>query len=97
MGEFLEIDPATLRLPGSRIDGADPAKLYRQIAKHGKSLEGMPPILVSRAKDGELVINKGVTRASRAARLRPGALVPVDVIDDYPVAGSRLPTVGEKL
>jgi hypothetical protein len=43
---FFDVDPATLRLPSERIDGADPAKLQRQIARHGNSLTGMPPVLV---------------------------------------------------
>jgi hypothetical protein len=38
--EFLQVDPAALHLPGSRMDGADPMKLQRQVAKHGTSTEG---------------------------------------------------------
>ena len=65
--EFLQVDPATLHLPGGRRDGVDPMKLHRQIARHGMSVAGMPPLEVSRGTDGELVINDGVTgqRASR--------------------------------
>jgi len=37
-----DVDPAELRLPSSRSSGADPAKLQRQIAKHGTSTAGMP-------------------------------------------------------
>jgi hypothetical protein len=70
--EFLEVDPARLHVPGTRRDGADPYKLLRQVAKHGTSIAGMPPIEVSRATDGELVINDGVTRATRVARDRDG-------------------------
>ena len=44
--------PANLRLPPSLAQGADPGKLARQIAKHGKSLDGMPPLQVVRGKDG---------------------------------------------
>jgi hypothetical protein len=53
---YFDVDPATLRLPNERRDGADPAKLQRQIARHGRSLIGMPPVLVYRGSDGELVI-----------------------------------------
>jgi hypothetical protein len=59
--EFLDVDPRTLRLPPSRRDGADPVKLQRQIVRHGKSLQGMPPVLVYRGFDAELMITDGVT------------------------------------
>ena len=49
--------------PAARpAQGADPGKLARQIAKRGKSLDGMPPVQVIRGKDGHLRINDGVTR-----------------------------------
>jgi hypothetical protein len=95
--EFLDVDPRTLRLPPSRRDGADPGKLHRQIARHGTSIAGMPPILVSRGTDGELSINDGVTRATRVAKLLPGTAVPVEVIDEPPRAFGDRPTIGEKL
>ena len=66
--EFLEVDPATLHLPGGRRDGVDPMTLHRQMARHGLSIEGMPRLEVSRGTDGELVINDGVTRATRVAK-----------------------------
>lgn len=95
--EFLQVDPATLHLPGSRRDGADPIKLARQIAKHGNSIEGMPPPEVKRGSDGELVIYDGVTRATRAAKYLPSTPITVEVTGKLkgPVAG--LPKVGEKL
>ena len=95
--EFLVVDPRTLRLPPSRIQGADPAKLQRQISRHGRSLQGMPPILVYRGSDGELKISDGVTRATRAAKLCPGTSVPVEVLSTLPQSFSSLPTVQEKL
>jgi len=70
--EFLQVDPASLHLPGSRRDGADPGKLQLQLAKHGTSVAGMPPPEVKRGSDGELVIFDGVTRATRVAKYRPG-------------------------
>src|SRR5258708_13056377 len=93
--EFLEVDPAGLHVPASRRTGADPYKLHRQIAKQGTSIAGMPPIEVSRGTDGELVINDGVTRATRAARCFPGAKVPVEVIDPLPIPPDQFPTLGE--
>ena len=42
--ELLDVDPGILHLPPSRDTGADPGKLQRQIARHGKSTAGMPLI-----------------------------------------------------
>ncbi len=95
--EYHNVDPCTLRLPSSRVAGADPVKLQRQIARHGKSTQGMPPIFVYRATDGEFIIADGVTRATRVAKLIPSQLVCVEVIGDFPTPGSKLPTVGDRL
>jgi hypothetical protein len=94
---FLDVDPRTLRLPTTRRSGADPAKLHRQIARFGTSVAGMPPLLVSRGNDGELVISDGVTRATRVAKLLPGMLVRVEVIDDLPIPVGAYPSVGDLL
>jgi len=95
--EFLQVDPATLHLPGGRRDGVDPIKLHRQIARHGISVAGMPPLEVSRGTDGELVINDGVTRATRVAKFLPGTSVTVEVTGVLPVSVGGLPTVRERL
>ena len=95
--EWLDVDPSTLRLPWSRRDGADPIKLARQIANHGRRTDGMPDIVVYRAADGELIISDGVTRATRVAKLLPGRLVRVEVIGKMPVNGTTYATVKEKL
>ena len=58
-------------------------------------MQGMPTLEVSRGSDGELMINDGVTRATRIATLLPGVLVRVEVIDDYPAAVGHLPTIGD--
>ena len=99
MREFLFVDPVDLYLPpGIRSQGADPTKLARQIARHGNSLNGMPPVELTRGRDGKLRINDGVTRATRAAKLRPGELIPAEVIATHPnLDVTRTPRVGEKL
>jgi hypothetical protein len=94
---FLEVDPLALRLPTTRREGADPAKLQRQIAHYGTSLDGMPPLLVYRGSDGMLMIADGVTRATRAAKLRPGITIKVEVVGDLRKPCAHLPTVGERL
>src|SRR5688572_18776283 len=96
-GNTFEVDPRTLRLPPARASGADPAKLQRQIAAFGRSVTGMPHLLVYRASDGELVIYDGVTRATRIALLVPGQTVSVEVVGDLPVPANRFPTVEERL
>jgi hypothetical protein len=94
---YLDVAPRTLRLPWSRRDGADPIKLARQVSRHGKSIQGMQPLWVYRASDGELVISNGVTRATRVAKRLPGTPVRVEVIGDLSVPGAVTPTVGDRL
>src|SRR5216110_2904191 len=93
---FLDVDPRRLRLP-SRSAGADTWKLQRQIARFGASTTGMPALEVSRGTDGELMINNGVTRAARVAKLAPGTPVRVEVIDDLPIAVGHFKNVGDTL
>ena len=95
--EFLQVDPASLHLPGSRRDGADPVKLQRQVAKHGTCVEGMPPPEVKRGSDGELVIYDGVTRATRVAKYLPGTPITVEVTGELTSPVGPLPRVGDKL
>ena len=98
MSEFVMVDPGDLYLPPSRAQGADPGKLARQIARYGNSLDGMPVLQVVRGKNGNLRINDGVTRATRAAKLRPGAKVMAEVIDELPKLNvTRSPRVKDVL
>jgi len=58
----------------------------------------MPILEVTEAADGELVINSGVTRATRVAKFFPGQLVRVEIIDYLPRWNVRkYPTVKDKL
>ena len=96
--EFLQVDPRTLHLPPSRFGGADPYKLARQKALYGDSTDGMQPLLVTRCKDGRLVIDDGVTRAARTAELMPGTPVTVEVMAERPNRdASAYPTIGDTL
>ncbi len=79
------------------MSGADPLKLQRQIARFGRSSDGMPPIVVYEALDGVLVIFNGVTRATRIAKLAPGVLVPVEVVGTIRRRGGNLPKIGDVL
>jgi hypothetical protein len=104
--KLIQCDEAT-RLVGSksrnvetarRAQGwADPGRLQRQTAGFGTSIDGMPAIQVSRNSMGNLVINDGVTRATRVAKLLPKQKLVVEVIDDLPIDLSALPTVGDQL
>jgi hypothetical protein len=95
---WVRVDPRTLRLPPSRIDGADPLKLARQISRYGKNTDGMPPPLVLRGRDGELQLIDGVTRSTRVGKLLPGQEITVEVIEIRPNRDlSGFPTVGDKL
>jgi hypothetical protein len=95
--EYLDIDPRRIRLPPSRIQGADPYKLQIQIARYGRSTAGMPVLEVYRGSDAELMITNGVTRATRVAKLLPGTLVRVEVLDDLRTRFGHLPTVEDRL
>ncbi len=46
----------------------------------------MPRIEVTVGRDGEMMINNGVTRAVRVFNLAPGTVVPVEIIDSRPKA-----------
>ena len=84
MAEVEFVRAGGLRLPPSRPE-VDPFKLVDQYLAHGTGTAGMPPLEVTRCRDGELMINSGVTRATRAYRYAgAGTLVPVVVIDDRP-------------
>jgi len=97
MPEFIDVDPGELHLPPGRLQGADPAKLARQIAKYGDAFDGMPPLQVTRGRGG-LRINDGVTRATRAAKLRPGRLLDAEIIHDLPKLDvTRTPKVKDSL
>jgi hypothetical protein len=60
-------------------------------------MQGMPALEVSRGTDGELMINNGVTRATRVAKLMPGTLVEIEVIDDLPIPVGKLTSIGDLL
>jgi hypothetical protein len=92
------VEPGNLRLPPSRSSGADPVKLAEQYRRFGASTAGMPPLEVTEGKDGDLMINDGVTRATRIHRFgKPGARVPVIVIESRPKMDlSRLPKISQR-
>ncbi len=93
--EFLDVDPRTLHVPPSRLSGADPFKLQQQIARFGAGTAGMPPPWVYRGSDGAILIDYGVTRATRIARLAPGTTIRVEVVRDAKVPLGHFPTVGD--
>lgn len=96
--ELIDVDPATLHVPPSRRFGADPGKLARQMMLHKRSTQGMPPPWVVRCRDGRLQLSDGVTRATRVAKLLPGQLITVEVVEERPnYDTSRLPTIGDLL
>src|SRR5882672_1525315 len=97
MADFRDVDPLELRVPHSRRQGADPAKLQRQIALFGKSVAGMPPPWVYEGTDGVLMLYNGVTRATRVAKLSPGTLIRVEVIGRLPKAFAAEPKIGDLL
>ncbi|HEX7377505.1 MAG TPA: hypothetical protein VF278_10350 [Pirellulales bacterium] len=92
MANLRDVDPAELRVPPSRAQGADPAKLARQIALFGDSIAGMPPPWVYEGADGVLVLYNGVV-----AKLAPGTMICVEIIGKLPRAFSSEPKIGDLL
>ena len=92
---FVDVDPRELHVSTSRVSGADPYKLQQQIARFGASSLRMPPIWAYETFDGGLVISNGVTRATRIAKLDPGALVRVEVIGKTRTSTAKLPKIGD--
>lgn len=95
--DFRDVDPAELRVPHSRKQGADPLKLARQISLFGASATGMPTPWVYEGTDGVLMLYNGVTRATRIAKLAPGTLIKVEVIGKLPKAFANDPKIGDLL
>jgi hypothetical protein len=93
--DFRDVDPAELRLPPSRLSGADPYKLQRQIARFSKFTAGMPPVWVYEGSDGVLEIVNGVTRATRIAKLAPGTTIRVEVIGHLRRPRGHFPKIGD--
>ena len=92
-----EVDPSELRLPPSRLGGADLWKLQQQIRRFGSSKDGMPPLFVFEDPDGVLEITDGVTRATRMAKLVPGETVPVIVVGRYRRSRASSPSVRDRI
>jgi hypothetical protein len=94
---FVDVDPATLHLPTTRLLGADPIKLHRQLSRFGASSTDMPTIEAYRGSDGKLLVYNGVTRATRIAKYAPGRLVRVEIMEELKKPVGHLPTVGDRL
>jgi len=95
--DFRDVDPRELRVPPSRGQDADPRKLARQISLFAAATAGMPPPWVYEGLDGVLMLYNGVTRATRIAKLAPGALIRVEVIGKIPKAFASEPKIGDLL
>jgi hypothetical protein len=95
--EYIDVDPRTLHLPGGRLGGADPYKLQRQIIAFGTSQVGMPPPWVYRGSDGAVMLSDGVTRATRIAKLCPGATIRVEVVGTIRAPLGHFPKIGDFL
>jgi len=90
--------PGSLRASVTRADGADPMKIQDQFNEFGFSAAGMPPIEVTLGMGGEMMINDGMTRATRCCMIDVEQTVAVDVIEKRPKWDfSHLPTIAELL
>ena len=57
----------------------------------------MPPVWVYEGSDGVLEIINGATRATRIAKLSPGAKIRVEVIGQLRQPRAQIPKVGDRL
>jgi hypothetical protein len=95
--QVIEVDPRELHVPPSRLSGADPYKLNRQIARIGASTVGMPQPWVYEGSDKALMLYNGVTRATRIAKLAPGVQIEVLVVGTVRDPVSHLPKIKDFL
>ncbi len=73
-------------------------KLQDQFKEFGFSTADVPPIEVTLGMNGEMMINDGVTRATRCCMIDVEQVVTVDVIEERPEWDfSHLPTIAELL
>lgn len=94
---FLDVHPREFHVPASRIAGADPVKLQRQIARYGKFGSRYAASRSLPWTDGALMLYDGVTRATRVAKFLPGTLVRVEVVDDLKTSVAQFPTIADVL
>jgi hypothetical protein len=94
---FLDVDPATLLLPPTRMSGADPYKLQQQIARFGSTTTGMPPLVAYHTLDGAIMVWDGVTRATRVAKLLPGQLIRIEILGTVRLLATKYPKVGDRI
>ncbi len=84
-------------MPPTLTEGADPFKLADQMMKYSKSTEGMPPVQVTKGPNGELMINDGVTRATRIDTYNQidntKQTAPIEIIQETTHNLTGLPTV----
>ena len=73
-------------MPPGRQDGAVPSRYLRQVNAYGGNTTGMLPIEVTEGRAGEMMINNGVTRATRIHYQAPGKLVTVEIAEVKPNA-----------
>lgn len=73
----------------------DDLSRYLRIAEKEEVVK--PPPWVYEGTDGVLVLYNRVTRATRIAKLAPGALIRVEVIGQLPKAFAGAPKIGDLL
>ena len=98
MADFRHALPGLLRVSSMRPEGADEMQLQDQFNEFGFSAVDMPPIEVTLGMEGEMMINNGMTRATRCYMINSEQSVKVEVIEVRPEWNfSRLLTIAETL
>ena len=76
--------------------GADPLKLQTRIARFGSRPRDACP-WVYESSDGVLIVYNGSTRATRIAKLAPGATIRVEVVGKLRRAYAGEPKIGDQV
>ncbi len=98
MRDIRSVQPGLLRVSPMRPEGADPTKLQDQFNEFGFSKDDIPFIEVTLGSNGEMMINNGMTRATRCCMINSEQPVSVEVIDVRPAWNlSHLPTILDTL
>ena len=94
--EFLDVDPRVLRLPGSRLGGADPYKLRRRIASMAPAGSAYRRPWSIEARTAHRV-QRQRHRKTQIAKLTTGETIRVEIIRTVKVHLGHFPAIGDML
>ena len=94
--DFRDVDPRELRLPLRGVVQTRTSSSSRSLDSEHR-LSACHHLWVYEAADGVLVVYNGLTRATRIAKLAPGATIRVEVVGRLRRAYAGEPKIGDHL